>query len=170
MDKYFDCPKCGSKKSAVRSSYYPQIIVHKCDGKTLQEVGAWSQSGITPVNIAPSKVSSQQLRTRNFVIEKITDYQILMKHGDVLNNATKIAKDAQNFLKQGDVWVVKKQNFSSSTTVYMILVENGTIQAPHFFSGKDITPIPKQDGEEILRELINSNILRRNPFPNTYTV
>lgn len=32
------CPKC-NKEGAKESNYYPEIIVHKCDGKKLEEVG-----------------------------------------------------------------------------------------------------------------------------------
>ena len=32
------CPKC-KQNGAKESSYYPSIIVHRCNGKTLEEVG-----------------------------------------------------------------------------------------------------------------------------------
>lgn len=164
----YDCPNCGAKKSANRSSYYPNIVVHKCDGKILLEVGRFENNQVIPISVQAPTKQNKQIRTRNFILEKVEQVAELMIYGGQLNNGCSLRQDAQRYLDQGQIWVVKDQ--SHPEALYMILIEQSSISASHFFSGKDITPVPRHHGEEILRALLQEKLLTRNPFPSSYTV
>lgn len=164
----YNCPNCGAKKSANRSSYYPNIVVHKCDGKTLQEVGKFENNQVLPVQVQATSKNSKSIRTRNFIVEHVEKVADLMLYGSQLNNGCSVRNDAQKYLDQGQIWIVREQNRPEA--LYMVLIEKKTISGSHFFSGRDITPIPKSHGEEILRALLQENLITRNPFPHSYNV
>lgn len=44
------CPKC-SQEGAKESSYYPGLLVHKCDGIKLEEVGKIDESNQIDLNV-----------------------------------------------------------------------------------------------------------------------
>jgi hypothetical protein len=164
----YDCPHCGAKKSANRSSYYPNIVVHKCDGKTLLEVGKFENNQVLPISVQTPTANTKQIRTRNFIIEQVDKVADLMLYGSQLNNGCSVRQDAQRYLDQGQIWIVREHNHKEA--LYMTLIEKATISASHFFSGRDITPVPRAHGEEILRALLQEKLLTRNPFPQSYTV
>jgi hypothetical protein len=168
INRKFDCPKCGAKNSAVRSSYYPQIVVHKCDGKTLLEVGRWEKDTVIPVHVEIKTTSKNKIITRQFTIEKITDPAVAVVHGKTLKNDCSQLTSSQRYLRDGEIWVVCKQH--SNTALYMILVKDKTIPDEPYFSGVDISPVPKSDGEEILKSLIQEKVIKSNPFPFTYKI
>lgn len=164
----YDCPNCGAKKSANRSSYYPNIVVHKCDGKILLEVGKFENNQVLPINVKSPSKNVKQIRTRNFLLEPVDKVTDLMMYGSQLNNGCSVRQDAQKYLDQGQIWIVREP--SKSEALYMVLIEKKSIASPHFFSGRDIDPIPRSHGEEILRALLQENLLIQNPFPMSYTV
>lgn len=164
----FDCPHCGKKKAAYRSQAYPQIVVHKCDGKNLLEVGHYAFGKVTPVNVQIPKPKTREIKTHLFIIEQVQDVTALMKHGRELENQAQQRHAAEGYLKQGEVWIVKRR--SSGETEYMILIQNKTINDPRFFSGRSVSPVPKDEGEDILRSLVSYGILARNPFPREYKI
>jgi hypothetical protein len=164
----YDCPNCGAKKAANRSSYYPNIVVHKCDGKTLMEVGQFENNQVLPLQVKPTDSGKKQIRTRNFILEKIDKVTDLMLYGSQLNNGCSVRQDAQKYLDQGQIWIVREQNRSDAS--YMVLIDKRTIPGKPFFSGRDISPIPRIHGEEILRALLQEKLIMQNPFPDSYTV
>lgn len=168
INKIFDCPNCGKKQAAVRSEAYPEIIVHKCYGKDLLEVGKYDHGKVTPVNVLKPKSTTQEIRTNLFLIEKVLDIASLMSYGRDLQNQAQEKQAASMYLKQGEIWVVKRR--SSGEVQYMVLIENKTIKDPRYFSGKAVSPVPKTDGEDILKALLTYNIISKNPFPYEYKV
>lgn len=168
VTKFFDCPKCGSKQSAYQSSTYPESIVHKCDGKILNEVALYKNGKILGVNNQVISNLKDQFFTGNFLIRKITNVDELVKLGAQLRNGASMKSDADRYIKTGSVYVVESKNIRN--LLYMILIENNTIPAIQYFSGKDISEVPKTDGEEILRALVKEKIISRNPFPHKYYI
>lgn len=167
INQKFDCPKCGAKNSAHRSSYYPQIVVHKCDGKILFEVGRFDNGQCFPVEVShPS--SQSKIYTHQFLIEKITQVSSLVKYGQQLNNVCSQQSSAQKYLNDGEIYVVFLRNREDAK--YMILIQNQNIPDIQFFSGKNVSQIEKQDGEEILQALIKAQLVSKNPFPNLYRI
>lgn len=168
INKIFDCPNCGKKQSAIRSEAYPDIVVHKCDGKVLLEVAKYSRGKITPVNVIAPQSPIKTISTTLFNIEKVNDVSELIRYGKDLENQAQEKQAALSYMKQGEIWVVKKKGVSHAQ--YMVLIESKTIKDVRYFSGKAISPVPKNEGEEILRALIFYNIITKNPFPFEYRV
>ena len=168
MNQLFDCPNCGKKNVAKRSMAYPNIIVHKCNDGELLEVGRFESGRVHPVSVSKKDGPLLKISLTNFIIEKVSSITELMAIGNNLENGAGSREGADKFLKMGDIWVVKSLPYKED--LYLVLISNKSISAPHYFSGKRISPVPKSDGEVILRALIKNGILSKNPFPREYSV
>jgi len=168
MSQHFDCPNCGQKNVAKRSFAYPNTIVHKCHNGELLEVGRFEAGRVFPINVSKKEGPLLKITLTNFIIQKVCDVKELMAIGNNLQNGAGNKEGAERFFKMGDLWVVKSLPYKEDE--YLILISNKTITSPHYFSGKHISPVPKNDGEVILRALIKNNLLTKNPFPKDYSV
>ncbi len=166
MTQFFDCPNCRKKNVAKRSIAYPNIIVHKCFGDILLEVGTYEKGKITP--IFTHKTSPVvEIFSKHFILNKIDDALSVVKFGRELKNNLQHIPVAKMAIQKSQIWTVRKKN---GELVYMIVVTNGTIIQPDHFSGMSISPVPKMYGEDILSSLLFYGVINKNPFPHEYTI
>lgn len=156
----FDCPVCGEKKSAYISQTYRTDVVHKCHGKNLMLVGNYDYEKNHIVTITNSTInqgeSGKVWRTRSCVISQLESIEKVMQLGRVLNNNAQGQHAAEKYLASGKIFKVES---GLEKEIYMIHVENGTIKASHFFSGKHVSRAPIAIVREVVFELQRVGII-----------
>lgn len=168
LRKFYDCPKCGAKDEAKVSSTYPDVVVHKCHGKALLEVGLFQEGKVISLSVVKEPLSNFKWETRNFVIEKVADVQELMTYGKTLGNLTQDKDKAEYYLNKPNSTVLVVKVKYATTAEYMILLDNGQIPDRQHFSGKNHSYIPQVEGSEIIKKLIEEKLIPNNPFPQDY--
>jgi hypothetical protein len=166
--KYYKCPACG-EESAVESYCYPNMIVHNCSGKKLIEVGSLEKGKFVPKS-GLSLDSEDVYETKNFIIKQIKKENEVVAAGAQLNNAASMRSNAEQYLKPPHkiFGVYTKHN----QLKYMVLIEGKNIKENdrRYFSGYNLRFPPQDEGEEILKKLIQEDVLAYNPFPRDYYV
>lgn len=142
--KKYTCPLC-YQKTAYQAEFNKKIIVCKCEG--LNEVGKIIDNQFIPN------------QRNNWNIRKLNSTDSIMEYGLKFNNAAQNFQHADFFLKNGESFVVYKNNNAK----YMLLTKNQEIMYPKksFLSGYNAEEVDSNDIEDLFNFLINQKIVSK---------